>query len=431
MPNKSLLKLREKRRSSLGFVHSVKDSRRFFTLIYATACATVLAAGAGVLATLFLHGVENLFTLSSALSALSLSLVMAGVGLGAGLFWWALRSRPLPSLNEVVREERNTYPVLRTSLDAALQIFVVGAGASIGRETAPRQFAGVLAHRMSSWIKLSPADRSLLTAVASGAALGAVYNTPLAGIAYSLCIVLGAWSWLSFLLATTTSIGATLLARLILGSQAFFTFPTEHLTDQLRQASTWGWVFLSIPLLAVLGWIFKILGRKVRETKTNGARLPLTIAMVLGFTGMMTYYHPAVAGNGVLVLEHGFAGDIGLTGFLVLLGLKPLLTLLTLRAGVMGGLLAPALALGSSAGGAVALALGYDQAVPIYMVVGAAGVLAVSENSLIFGSLFMLELIHAPWLLWPAVVIAVSGGVLLVRYVESQWGRISAFGLIS
>ena len=62
----------------------------------------------------------------------------------AGFGWWMLRRRTeVPPLAETIASHRR-IPRLPLTIDAALQVLLVGSGASLGREGAPRQFAAAL-----------------------------------------------------------------------------------------------------------------------------------------------------------------------------------------------------------------------------------------------------------------------------------------------
>ena len=118
---------------------------------------------------------------------------MVGAAL-AGLGWWILRRRSEvpPLAPTIARHDR--IPRLTWSIDAVLQVLLVGSGASLGREGAPRQFAAALGDLGTGWLRrLSPRDREILLACAAGAGLGAVYAVPLAGALFSARILLNTW----------------------------------------------------------------------------------------------------------------------------------------------------------------------------------------------------------------------------------------------
>ena len=71
---------------------------------------------------------------------------------------------------------------------------VIGMGASIGREAAPKLMGGVSGSLLASWARLSPAQRRLLVACGGGAGLAAVYNVPLGGALFTAEILMGSLS---------------------------------------------------------------------------------------------------------------------------------------------------------------------------------------------------------------------------------------------
>ena len=393
-------------------------AKRYFPLFCATAVAIVCAALAGVLSTYFLHAVENIFHHLSAYPRWVLLLAMTCTGVTVGLLWWFVRAKHLGSISEALGQKLSTFPLARNTLDATLQLTVVGAGASIGREGAPRQLAGVYSFHVSTLLKVQGSDRAVVTASAAGAALAAVYNTPWAGIAYTVCVMMGSCSWFSLVVASVTSWGAVLLSHIFLGNNAFY-----PLTFSAVRWEVWVWAVVSLPLIAVAGFVFRQIAQHAnkKSSTVQGAFLPLTIGAVLALTGLVMLVAPDISGNGVLILQNGFAGNISLLGFLLLILLKPFFTFLTLAAGAKGGALTPALALGGALGGASALATGQTEMLPLFMVVGAGALLAVSENSIAFGLLFALELVHAPLALWGAVGVAAWGSVSLVQLVQRKY----------
>lgn len=72
-------------------------------------------------------------------------------------------------------------PALRTVGSAILSVVIVGMGASLGREGAPKQFGAVTANVLSDRFDLSDEQRRLLVACGAGAGMAAAYNVPLGG----------------------------------------------------------------------------------------------------------------------------------------------------------------------------------------------------------------------------------------------------------
>src|SRR6202453_1545772 len=143
-------------------------------------CAVVivglLAGVAGLATILLLHALEHLtyhYTFGSWLEGVTGSSPVRRAlgplvgGALAGLGWWLLRSRSnVPSLS-AASADRERSRLLPFGVDAALQVLVVGSGASLGREVAPRQFAVALGNLATGWLKhLSSRDRRVLLACA-------------------------------------------------------------------------------------------------------------------------------------------------------------------------------------------------------------------------------------------------------------------------
>ena len=141
----------------------------------------LLAGVAGLCTTLLLRFVEHLtyhYSFGTLLAGVTgSSPVRRAVGpmIGgalAGFGWWMLRRRTeVPPLADTIANHR-PIPRLTMTLDAALQVLIVGSGASLGREGAPRQFAAALGDLGTSRWSLTERDREILLACAAGAGSG-------------------------------------------------------------------------------------------------------------------------------------------------------------------------------------------------------------------------------------------------------------------
>src|SRR5262249_53551872 len=80
----------------------------------------------------------------------------------AGLGWWFLRRRTEVPPLEATITAGDRVPRRAWSIDALLQVLLVGSGASLGREGAPRQLAAALSDFGIGWLRrLSPSDRKI------------------------------------------------------------------------------------------------------------------------------------------------------------------------------------------------------------------------------------------------------------------------------
>jgi H+/Cl- antiporter ClcA len=100
-------------------------------------------------------------------------------------------------------------PRLRTLGSAVLSVIVVGMGASLGREGAPKQVGAVLANSLSDRVRLSDEQRRLLVACGAGAGMAAAYGVPLGGALFALEVLRGMLALRLVLPALMTSVVVT------------------------------------------------------------------------------------------------------------------------------------------------------------------------------------------------------------------------------
>ena len=407
----------------MAYIRAV--ARRNIDFFCAVVVVGLLAGIAGVSTTFVLRFVQHMtyhYTLGSFLVGITgaspvrrvLGPMVGGALAGAG--WWVLRRRAqVPPLAETIARHAR-IPRLVWSFDAALQVLLVGSGASLGREGAPRQFASVLGDFATGWLKrLSSRDREILLACAAGAGLGAVYAVPLAGALFSSRIMLNSWHPRVLGAALLTSALAVATGSALTHDQSSLEWPIGESSYLLTAHG-----LILAPVALVVGLAFNRIMAAARP-----ARLMRTWILVPALAGagllmgICSYWWPELPGNGKSVLTVSLASGMTLSAAAAILVLKPLLTALFLRAGGAGGMLTPSLATGAAAGAVLILAInaafGTHLHVPAVSLCGAAGVLAVTQGSPIWAAIFVWELAHPPiWLLGVFLLTAVSAHGLKV-----------------
>ncbi|MDD4866381.1 MAG: chloride channel protein [Mycobacterium sp.] len=385
-------------------------------------CATVivglLAGAAGLSTSVVLRFVEHLTyhyafgTLLAGITGSSPVRRALGPMVGAALAavgWWLLRRRtPVPALAETIaRHDR--IPHLTWSVDALLQVLLVGSGASLGREGAPRQFAAALGDLGIRWLgRLAPRDRAILLACAAGAGLGAVYAVPLGGALFSVQILLKSWCPRSLGAALITSSVAVATGSFFTHDRPVLNWPSADMSPVLT-----GHALLLAPVALAVGLAFNRLMAVARPATVLRSWVLVPALAGAGLVmGICSHWWPQLPGNGRSILTVSLASGMTLSAAALILVLKPLLTALFLRAGGAGGMLTPSLATGAAAGSVVALATnwatGIQLHVPTVSLAGAAGVLAVTQGSPVWAAVFVWELAEPP--LWLFVVFLVTAG---------------------
>lgn len=385
-----------------------------------------LAVGAvGVLCTLLLHLVQHLlygyhagtFLLGvEATSPRRRVLALAAAGPVVGTAWWWHRRHvdgDSLSVTRALRDHSARLPLLHTLIDAALQVVAVGAGASMGREGAPRQAGAALGTWIGGRLGLLAAQRSTLLAAGAGAGLAVVYDVPVAGVCFTLELLLGSLAWRRVVPTVVVTGIATVVSWPVLTRQpSYVVHGTGFSWPVLAAAAPIG------ILAAAAGLGFSAIMRAAREHAPGGATVIGAVTVGFVFVGLLGARYPALLGNGKGLAQVAFAGTVSVGALAVMTVLKPVATAACLRAGAIGGLLTPALATGA-AGGLLA-GRGWDRVWPggpgvDYALLGAAAMLAVTQRAAWTAMVLTVELTRADPGVVPALVLAVAVAVLTVR----------------
>ncbi|MGH3970913.1 MAG: chloride channel protein, partial [Mycobacterium sp.] len=332
-------------------------TRRNLEFICAVVIVGLLAGVAGLATTTLLRFVEHLtyhYSFGSLLAGVTASSPvrqalgpMVG-GVLAGLGWWALRSRSdVPPLSQAIASG-DRISLLPFSIDAALQVVLVGSGASLGREAAPRQFAAALGDAATGWLKhLSRRDREVLLACAAGAGLGAVYAVPLGGALFAARIILKTWHPRELGAALITSSLAVAVASVVTHDRPNLDWPGPQLSYLLT-----GYALLLAPVTVAVGLGFRALMAAARPAPLMRSWVLVPAIGAAGLLiGICAHWWPDLPGNGRSILTVSLnSGGMTLLTAGVILVLKPVLTAVFLRAGATGGMLTPSLATGAAAG---------------------------------------------------------------------------------
>ena len=379
----------------------------------------LLAGVAGAATAVFLDFVEHLTyhysfgTMLDGVSGSSRIRQACGPMIGgalAGWGWWLLRRRmSVPTVEQAIMRPA-PLPRGAMTLDAALQTLLVGSGASLGRENAPRLFAVALGDLGTSRWALTAGDREILLGCAAGAGLAAVYSVPIGGALFALRIVLRTWDIRAVVTALVTSSLAVLVAAPFTHDEPALKWPHPQLSYLLIAVAV-----MVAPLALGAGLAFHRLMAGARSrAAARGPRDTWLLIPALAAAGLLvgvcSHRLPELPGNGSSVLLVSVDRGLTISAAGALLILKPLLTAAFLRAGAVGGLLTPALATGAALGAVVALSVSawtpLHLNVPAVSLACAAGVLAITQGSPGWAAIFVWELARPP--LWLLVVFSAA-----------------------
>jgi hypothetical protein len=163
-------------------------------------------------------------------------LLGAGALVGVGQFvLLRLTSANGIDIAEAITRHAGRLPAVRTVGSALLSIVVVGMGASLGREGAPKQVGAVVANVLSDRARLSDEQRRLLVACGAGAGMAAAYGVPLGGALFSLEVLRGVLALRLILPALLSASIATGVSWLALPNAPTYVIPAYRGADHGRR----------------------------------------------------------------------------------------------------------------------------------------------------------------------------------------------------
>jgi H+/Cl- antiporter ClcA len=344
-------------------------------------------------------------------------LLIAGV-FGA-VAWYVLRrySKGATEVDDVIWRGTGELSFWRSLGTSTISEIVIGLGASIGREAAPKLMGGASGSVIAKWTRLSPEQRRLVVSCGAGAGLAAVYNVPLGGALFTAEVLVGSVSLPVILPALACAAIATQTAHWYLPDRASYTGIPHYQST----ASLLVWALLIGPVVGLVaaGYI-RVIGW-VSHHRASGRALFVAMPVALGILGVLGIAYPELFGNGKGIVGETFVGTGGLTLLLALFLLKPLVTAMCLGAGAAGGLFTPVLATGALFGAFLGLAwthLWHGTPLGAYAMVGAAAMIGAAMQAPLAALVLVVELTDSGLGLSIPIVAATVIATVVTRYLD-------------
>jgi chloride channel protein, CIC family len=351
----------------------------------------------------------------------SVGLLLAGLVLVAGERAGISRGW---DILEAVHLKDGVLPLRSTLVRAASSLVTVASAGPVGREGAIVLLPAAVGSALGRRARLPPRQLRLLVACGAAAGLACAYNTPLGAALFTMEIVLGTFSLEALAPLVVASATGTLLARRFFDTAPLFQVPA------LALASVWEVAAVAVlGVLAGLGASGFLGALRAAAALWKRTRLPRPVAMALAgmAVGVAVLRYPEVVGNGREAIADLFHSPVAPAHALALLGLRLLLTPLTVGAGTVGGVFTPTLFVGAMLGSA--FGAGVHALVPAaagdpraWAILGMASVLAGTTHAPLTAVVMVFEMT-----LDYGVVVPLLVGAALSALVASRLSRDSVY----
>ncbi|GKZ13100.1 chloride channel protein [Haladaptatus sp. T7] len=387
--------------------------------------------------------VPNAFSILSALGPVRLLLLPAVGGLIVGviikLTTPEVKGHGVPKVLESILVRGGEIDPKISVYKTVASSIAIGSGGSLGREGPIVQIGSAAGSFFGRYVDRSAYTRTL---VAAGAAAGiaGTFNAPLAGVMFSLEILLAEYYLQNVIAIVLSAVMATAVARSLLdftpnpGVREFLVPIQYHLVSPVVEYPLY--VLLGVLVALVGAGVVKLLYRT--EHVFEGFDLPPVTkpalgGALLGLSALVTAVAFGVSplrgatwlfGVGYGTIRHSILGDFGFVLLLVLALMKAVGFSLSVGSGSSGGVFSPSLYIGAMLGGAygaVVHALVPGTAGPgAYALVGMGGIFATSARAPLTATLIIFELTGQYTIILPLLLVCVLGNELSNRLLRGS-----------
>lgn len=392
--------------------------------------AVVVGLGGGLGAVAFRWLIDNLshlflVRLAGLLGSpwlLPLVPALGGLIVGVLVLRWAREAKGhgVPEVMAAVATQGGRIRARVAVVKALASAVCIGSGGSVGREGPIVQIGSALGSMVGQVFSLGPQRMRILVGCGAAAGISATFNAPLAGVVFSLEVILGDFSIAAFSPIIISSVLATALARTLEGNTAAFTVPHYQSLSPYE-----------LILYAILGVIAALIAAaftrvlywsedRFDEVPVSEYAKPVIGGAMVGIIGL---WLPQVFGVGYETITATLLNqnDILLLGMLLIF--KVVATCITLGSGGSGGVFAPSLFIGAMIGGLFGNGVAYlfpGQVHPgAFALVGMAAMVAGTTHAPLTAMLILFEMTDDYKLILP-LMLATTISTLVSKLVSAE-----------
>ena len=295
-------------------------------------------------------------------------------------------------------------------LKNALAQFITGvvalaSGQPGGREGPAIHLGAAGSSLIGQYLQLPNNSVRVLVGCGAAAAISASFNTPIAGVIFSMEVIVMEYTIAGFIPVILASVVAAMMTQIVFGSLTAFDVPPVVMSS-----------FIDIPILVVEGaFIGVIAAAYVRAMllfyKISPSKMWQRV-MIAGFiTGTAALILPEVLGIGYDTVNLALLGELSLVLLLTALVLKLILSSAIIALGIPVGFIGPTLFMGAMAGGMFAFFARFVDAGlsddALFVMLGMGAMMGAVLQAPLAALMAVLELTNSPGIILPAMLVII------------------------
>ncbi|MCY0937144.1 chloride channel protein [Streptomyces sp. H34-S4] len=343
--------------------------------------------------------------------------VVAGAFYGPLVYRYAKEARGhgVPEVMYAVARQGGRIPPRVAVVKSLASALCIGGGGSVGREGPIVQIGAALGSTAGALLRMREEQMRLLVACGAAGGIAATFNAPLAGVFFSMELILRDITARAFGLVAVSAVTASVIGRAALGDERFL----DLAPVSADHVAAYALYVLLGAVAGAVGVLFSKVLYGVEDLCDTVWRGPEWLRPAAGgiVLGAILLALPEMYGVGYPVLGKAAVGGYAIGFLLVLLVGKIIACSVTIGIGGSGGVFAPSLFVGAMLGSAFGqtmghLAPGVTGPAMTYAVIGMGAVFAGSARAPITAVVIIYELTGEYGIILPLMTaIAVATGV--------------------
>ena len=298
------------------------------------------------------------------------------------------------------------FPVKNWLLQMIGGITALGSGVSGGREGPGIHLGAGITSIIAQRFHLPHNSLRILAACGAAGAIGASFNTPIAGVIFAMEVILMEYTLIGFMPVILAAVTATLVSHVFFGNQSTFVLAEMQLNS-----------LTEIPFLCLIGLACGSASVLfIRVQQLSQPLLSLPVAVRFGIVGLLTavigYFVPEVMGMGYDTINETLSNSLAWQLLLLICICKIVMTAFSSAMGMPIGIVGPSLFIGVVLGTAMghigaSLFPEYASTPAFYGLLAMGGVMGALLNAPLAAVIAVMELTRNTDALLPGILVIV------------------------
>jgi len=418
---------------AIKFIKKFREDARASEYRYMMLIAAVIGLLGGIGAVLFRKLIDFIQTLAYGNSGYSISLIESlewwhvvlvpaagGLLIGPIVYYFAREARGhgVPEVMEAVALKQGVIRKRIVFAKTLASAICIGSGGSVGREGPIVQIGSAIGSALGQLLHVSRSKLRTMVGCGAAAGIAATFNAPVAGVLFSLEIILGDFGVRRFTPIVISSVIATAVSHHFVGDTPAFAIDIAY--EMVSPVE-----LVSYSVLGVAAGLIGLLFAKVvygSEDLFNKLKIPTLTKPVIGglMIGFIGLQFPHLFGVGYETIERALNEQVTWSFLFLLVALKLIATSITLGSGGSGGVFAPSLFLGAVLGGGMghmfhSLFPEYTASSGAYALVGMGAVVSAATRAPLTSIMIIFEMTGDYKIILPLMFACIIGNVIADR----------------